>query len=308
MKSGSNLEKVLTAGHFAATAELGPPKGSSVEAVQKKIALLKGKCDAVNITDNQTAVVRMSSAAASALCAREGLEPVMQMVARDRNRIAMQSDILGACALGVKTLLCLSGDHTCFGTQPCSKNVYDIDSIQMIQMVKRLRDEKKLLDNEDLLDGGAPLFIGAAANPFAEPMEFRALHLKKKVDAGADFIQTQVIFDMEIFKKWMKQVRDLGAHEQCAILGGIIPLKSYNMAKYMANNVAGVIIPDSILKRMEAAPKGKGGEEGIKICLELIEQLRSIEGVRGVHLMAIEWEHKVAEIMEKAGLLPRPTF
>ncbi|MFH0920548.1 MAG: methylenetetrahydrofolate reductase [Fibrobacterota bacterium] len=308
MKSDGNLERVLAAGHFAITAELGPPKGNSVEAVRKKTALLKGNADAVNITDNQTAVVRMSSAAASALCVREGLEPVMQMVARDRNRIAMQSDILGATALGVRNLLCLSGDHACFGTQPCSKSVFDIDSIQMIQMVKRMRDEKRLLDSDEALDGDVKIFIGAAANPFAEPLEFRALHFKKKVDAGADFAQTQVIYDMDIFKRWMVQVRNLGLHERCKILAGVIPLKSFKMAQYMANNVSGVIIPDALLTRMEAAPKGKGGEEGIKICLEQIEQLRAIEGVSGVHLMAIEWEHKVPEIVERDGLLPRPVL
>src|SRR3989339_2148787 len=265
LKSGSRLERTLAAGHFAVTAELGPPKGTDIEVIRKKAAFLKDRVDGVNLTDNQTAVVRMSSIGAGVLCVQMGLEPVMQMVARDRNRIAMQSDILGATALGVRNLLCLSGDHSCFGTQPYSKNVFDIDSIQMIQMVKRMRDEKRLLDSDDPLDGDVKIFIGAAANPFAEPMEFRALHFKKKVDAGADFSQTQVIFDMDIFKRWMEQVRSLGLHEKCGILAGIIPLKSFKMAQYMATNVSGVIIPEAILKRMETAPKGKGGEEGIKI-------------------------------------------
>ena len=217
MKSGSRLEKVLSAGHFAVTAELGPPKGSNAEVIRKKAAFLKDRVDGVNITDNQTAVVRMSSIAAGALAVQLGLEPVIQMVCRDRNRIAMQSDILGASALGIRNLLCLSGDHQCFGNHAFAKNVFDIDSVQLVAMVKRLRDGKKFCDSEDAVEGDVPMFIGAAANPFAEPKEFRAVHFGKKAAAGADFAQTQVIYDMKMFKEWMKQVRDLGLHEKCHI-------------------------------------------------------------------------------------------
>lgn len=306
MKAGSNLEKIFEKGAFAVTGELGPPKGNDVSIVKKKAALLKGNVDAVNITDNQTAVVRMSSIATAALVVQEGVEPVMQMVCRDRNRIAMQSDIFGATALGIKNMLCLSGDHQKFGNQINSKNVYDIDSIQMIGMVKRLRDEKKLLDSEDEIEGEVKLFIGAAENPFAEPYEFRPYRLKKKVEAGVNFIQTQCIYDMKMFKEWMKVVVDLGLHEKCYIMAGVTPLKSGGMTRYMASSVPGIIIPEEIINRMVNAPKGQGAEEGIKICCEQIEELREIKGVSGIHLMAIEWEHRVAEIMERAKLLPRP--
>ncbi len=306
MKSGSNLEKLLTAGEFVITGELGPPKGTDIELVREKAALLKGNVDAFNITDNQTAVVRMSSIATAALVVQMGGEPIMQMVCRDRNRIAMQSDLIGANAMGIKNMLCLSGDHQTFGNQPYCKNVFDIDSIQLLQTVKRMRDENKILDVEEEMEGEFDMFIGAAANPFAEPYEFRPYRLKKKVEAGVDFVQTQCIYDMKIFREYMKAVVDMGLHEKCYILAGVTPLKSGGMARYMANNVAGIIIPDEMIQRMVGAPKGKGAEEGIKIACEQIEELREMEGIAGIHLMAIEWEHRVNEIVTQAGLLPRP--
>ena len=305
MKSGSNLEKILAAGHFAFTGELGPPKGSNVEAIRKKAAYLKGITDAVNITDNQTAVVRMSSWGASLVVLQEGLEPNYQMVCRDRNRIAMQSDILGAYAHGIRNMLCLSGDHQQFGNHPLTKGVFDIDSIQLISMVKGMRDNKKFLNGDDI-DEAPQIFIGAAANPFAEPFEWRVHRLAKKIAAGADFIQTQCIYDMKRFREWMKQAHDMGLTEKVSILAGVTPLKSGGMARYMAKNVSGITIPDAIIDRMAKAPKGAGAEDGIKICVEQIEELREIKGVRGIHLMAIEWEHRVPEIAERAKLLPRP--
>ena len=308
MKSGSNLEKVLAAGHFAVTAELGPPAGSDVELVNTKAELLRGAVDAVNVTDNQTAVVRMSSTAVSALLVRMGIEPVMQMVCRDRNRIAMQSDILGAAALGIRNLTCLTGDHQGFGNQSGAKKVFDIDSVQLVAMVRRMRDERKLLGSDEELAGSVPFFIGAAANPFAKPYEFRALRLAKKVEAGADYVQTQCVYDVAMFAQWMKAVRDLGVHTRCRILAGITPLKSAGMTRYMAQNVPGIIIPEAIIKRMGDAPKGKGAETGLAICAEIIEQLRAIEGVAGIHIMAIEWEQKVREIVQTAKLLPRPAL
>jgi methylenetetrahydrofolate reductase (NADPH) len=308
MKSGSNLEKVLTAGHFAVTAELGPPTGTDVEFIRKKAELLRGVADAVNVTDNQTAVVRMSSMAVSALLVQMGVEPVMQMVCRDRNRIAMQSDILGAAALGIRNLTCLTGDHQSFGNQAGAKKVYDVDSVQLVSIVKRMRDEHRILGSDDELLGAVPMFIGAAANPFAKPYEFRALRLAKKVEAGADYIQTQSVFDVEMFAEWMKAVRDLGVHTKCRILAGVIPLKSAGMTRYMLENVPGVIIPEAIVKRMSAAPKGKGAETGLAICAEIIEKLRGIEGVAGIHIMAIDWEQRVREIVETAKLLPRPSL
>jgi methylenetetrahydrofolate reductase (NADPH) len=306
MKADSNLEKILESGGFAVTGELGPPKGNDIEIIKKKAQYLKGNVDAVNITDNQTAVVRMSSIAASKILLDLGVEPVMQMVVRDRNRIAIQSDILGATALGLKNMLCLSGDHQTFGSQPDAKNVFDIDSIQLINTVKRLRDEKKLLGTEDEIEGNVRLFIGAAANPFAEPFEFRPVRLRKKVLAGVDFVQTQCIYDMKIFKEFMKTVCDMGLDKKVHILAGVTPLKSAGMTRHMANNVPGVIIPDEIVKRMSGVPKEKAAEEGIKLCIEQIQELREIKGVHGIHLMAIEWESRVPEIVSQAKLLPRP--
>ena len=304
MKSGSNLEKVFESGHFAVTSELGPPKGNDVAVIQRKVDFLRGYIDAVNITDNQTAIVRMSSIAASAIVIQMGMEPVMQMVTRDRNRIAMQSDLFGATALGIKNIVCLTGDHHTFGNQVHAKNVHDLDSVQLISMVKTMRDEKLLLGGEEKIEGEINMFIGGAANPFGDPFEFRALRTAKKAAAGVDFIQTQCIYDMERFKEWMKMIRDLGVHEKVHIMAGITPLKSAGMARYMAKNVSGITIPDAIIDRMAKA--AKGSEEGIKFCVEQIQEVREIEGVHGVHIMAIEWEQMIGQIVEKAGLLPRP--
>ncbi|MCK5231393.1 MAG: methylenetetrahydrofolate reductase [Desulfobulbaceae bacterium] len=303
MKSGSNLEKVLSSGQFALTAEAGPPKGTSAAAVKRKGDILKTCCDALNVTDNQTAIVRMSSISGCVLLKGMDVEPIMQMVVRDRNRIAIQSDILGAVALGIRNILCLSGDHQSFGNHPSAKGVYDIDSIQFIQLVKTMRDEHKFLNGEDI-SGDVPLYIGAAANPFADPFEFRVRRLAKKIKAGADFIQTQGIFDMDKFSRWMTMVCDEGLDQKVHILGGIIPIKSVGMARYMAKNVAGISVPDELVKRMQGAKDAK--EEGVKIALETIEQLKEVDGVHGVHIMAIAWEDIVPRIAEEAGLMPRP--
>jgi len=305
MKSGSNLEKVLTAGHFAFTGELGPPRGTSAEEVIKKAAHLKGNVDAVNITDNQTAVVRMASWAACILLIQEGLEPNFQMVCRDRNRLAMQSDILGAYAHGIRNMLCLSGDHCQFGDHPTAKGVFDIDSMQLINMVKNMRDEGKFLGGADI-EEPPKIFIGAAANPFAEPFEWRVHRLAKKINAGVDFVQTQCIYNMARFREWIKQANDMGLTEKVYILAGVTPLKSVGMARYMQNSVPGMDVPDELIKRLQGAGKGKVAEEGIKIACEQIEEFKEMKGVAGVHLMAIEWEHKVPEIAERAKVLPRP--
>ncbi len=305
LKAGSNLEKVLKAGHFAFTGECGPPKGVNVEHLKEKVAHLKGVVDAVNVTDNQTAVVRMSSWAASTIMLQEGVEPNFQMVCRDRNRLAMMSDILGVNAMGIRNMLCLSGDHQRFGNHPQSKNVYDIDSMQLIALVKKMRDEGKFMNDEEI-DVPPRLFIGAAANPFAEPYEFRPFRLAKKAEAGADFIQTQCIYNMELFREFMKRVVDMGIHEKCYILAGVTPMKSVGMAKYMSKMVPGMDVPDELIQRLQGAGKGKVAEEGIKFALEQIQEFQEMEGVAGVHLMAIEWEHRVPEIAERAGMLPRP--
>lgn len=303
MKAGTNLEKVLRSGAFAVTAEIGPPKGAVAAVVKRNADLLKGSCDAYNVTDNQTAIVRMSSLAGCVMLKEAGLDPVMQIVVRDRNRIALQSDVLGAVALGIGNFLCLSGDHQRFGNHPQAKGVFDIDSIQLIQTLKNLRDEGRFISGDEV-NGEMPLFIGAAANPFADPVDFRVARLAKKVRAGADFIQTQAVYDVERFATWMKGVRQLGLHKEVFILAGLIPPKSIGMARYMKDYVPGIHVPDEIIERLENADDVK--EEGVKITLELIEALEEIEGVSGIHLMAVNWEEAVPGIVAKAGLLPRP--
>jgi methylenetetrahydrofolate reductase (NADPH) len=301
----SRLQEILAKGEFAVTAECGPPRGTNPEVIRKKGEVLNGYVDAVNVTDNQTAIVRMSSIAACAHLLQMGLEPVMQMVVRDRNRIALQSDIMGAYSLGIRNILCLSGDHQSFGSQPDALNVFDIDSMNLIRTVQTMRDEGKDMSGFDLNDPPA-MFIGAAANPFADPFEYRVIRLAKKIDAGADFIQTQCIYNMTRFKEWMKMAREEGLTQKVHILGGVTPLKSAGMAKFMNNKVAGMDVPESLINRMAGVPKEKAVEEGIKICLETIAELRDIEGVHGVHIMAIEWEDIVGKIVESAGLTPRP--
>ncbi len=312
-KSGGNLERALRQGHFAVTAELGPPRGWDAAFVRKKAQILKGWVDAANVTDNQAAVVHMSSIATGLLMIEEGLEPIIQMTCRDRNRLAMQSDLLGAAAHGVHNLLCLSGDHQSKGDHPGAKNVHDIDSIQLVAMVRAMRDENHYQNGRDIPGGGPRLFIGAAANPFADPAGMRPYRLRKKAQAGADFIQTQLVYDVPRFREFMKKVVDLGAHERVAILAGVGPLKSPGMARHLRLNVPGMAVPESLDARLEAAVKGIAGddktarstawrEEGKRICVELIQEIREIEGVAGVHIMAIEWEEAVPEIVKAAGL------
>ena len=317
LTAGSQLEKILISGQFAVTGEIGPPKGYDAEVIRKKCAMLKGYVDAANVTDNQTGIVRMSSIAAGILIQNEGLEAVIQMTCRDRNRLAMQSDILGAAAHGIKNILCLSGDHQSFGNHPGAKNVHDLDSMQLIRMFQEMRDNNQFQCGEEIKGGGPPLFIGAAANPFADPVELRPLRLKKKAIAGADFIQTQLIYDMDRFREYMKKAVELGITESVSILAGVGPLKGAGMARYMNNNVPGMSVPDHIINRMEGAVKGIPSDdkkarmeaskaEGIRICIEQIEEIREIQGVAGVHIMAIEWEAAVKPIVEGAGLYPRP--
>jgi methylenetetrahydrofolate reductase (NADPH) len=301
----SRLKKVLSAGHFAVTAEVGPPKGADPEVIRKKGGLLKGCVDSVNVTDNQTGVVRLSSLASCVILREEGLDPVLQMATRDRNRIALQSDVLGASALGIRNILCLSGDHQSLGNQPGAKGVFDLDSMQLLQVVRQMRD-KGVVIGGDKLSSLPDLFIGAVENPFGDPQQYRVRRLAKKVRAGAEFIQTQSIYNLDRFREFMAEARDKGLDELVAILGGITPLKSVRMAEYMASNVAGMDIPAPVIDRLKGAPAKEQRLEGIKIAVETIQTLREIKGVRGVHIMAIEWEEAVPELIEKAGLLPRP--
>jgi methylenetetrahydrofolate reductase (NADPH) len=303
--SESRLAKILKTGQFAFTGELGPPRGSNVEAVREKAKPLIGMVDSVNITDNQTAMVRMSSWAAALIAIQEGLEPNYQMVCRDRNRLAMQADVLGAYAHGIVNMLCLSGDHQQFGDHPNAKGVYDIDSIQLIDMVRKMRDEGLFLGGAKI-DAPPQMFIGAAANPFAEPFEWRVHRLAKKIEAGADFVQTQCIYNMDKMREWVRQANDMGLTEKVYILAGVTPMKSLGMARYMKAKVPGMDVPDEIIKRLQGVDKKKQADEGIKIACEQIEEFKEMRGVAGVHLMAIEWEHRVPEIAELAGVLPRP--
>ncbi len=310
-KAGSRLEKVLVSGHLAVTAELGPPKSADLESVNRKIEYLKDCVDAANITDNQTAIARLSSIATATVLCQKALEPVIQMTCRDRNRLAIQADILGAYALGIKNILCLTGDHQSLGNHPAARGVFDLDSIQLVQMLKVMRDEKKFLCGDEIRNSPkAPvveprMFIGAAANPFGDPFELRVVRLAKKIAAGADFIQTQCIYDMKRFRQWMEQVRERGLHQKTYILAGLTPLRSVRMARYMNESVAGVTVPDEIIQRMAQAEEP--AEEGVKICVEQIEELRETEGIAGIHLMAVAWEKIVPVIVERTGLLPRPS-
>jgi len=305
MKTESKLEKVLASGNLAVTSECGPPRGALPEKVREKAEMLRGYVDAVNVTDNQTAMVRMSSFAACVIIKQMGLDPILQMVTRDRNRLAMQADIIGAYSHGIDTMLCLSGDHPNFGDHPQAINVHDIDSIQMVQMVRTMREEGTFQGGDDILNP-PKMFIGAAANPFADPFELRVARLAKKATAGTDFVQTQCIYNLDKFETWMKGVVDRGLHEKVAVLAGITPMKTAGMARYMKNKVPGMDVPDEIVDRMAGVPKEKQAEEGIKICVESIERLKQVKGVAGFHIMAIEWEQKVPEIVERAGLYPRP--
>jgi methylenetetrahydrofolate reductase (NADPH) len=250
-------------------------------------------------------MTRMCSLAACIRLKQMGVEPVLQMVTRDRNRIALMSDILGAASFDITNVLCLSGDHQSFGDCPTGQNVHDLDSMQLIQTVRYMRDEGKFLGGDEI-KRPPKMFVGAAANPFADPFEIRVPRLAKKVAAGVEFIQTQCIYNLEKFERWMQQVRDRGLHEKVYILAGLTPFKNAGMAKYMKNRVPGMDVPDEVVKRMSDTPKEKQAEEGIKICIESIERLKQVEGVRGFHIMAIEWEEKVPEIVKQAGLWPRP--
>lgn len=305
IKTPSKLERILLGGHLAVTSECGPPRGSDPNAIKEKAEIIKDHVDAINITDNQTAMTRLCSLASVIHLKQMGIEPVLQMVVRDRNRIALQSDILGAASFDIYNVLCLSGDHQKFGDCPEAQNVYDIDSMQLISAVRHMRDEGRFLGGDDI-KRPPQLFVGAAANPFADPFEVRIPRLAKKIAAGAEFIQTQCIYNIDKFELWMKQARDRGLHDQTFIMAGVTPMKSAGMAKYMNNRVPGMDVPEEIIKRMSGVSKKDQPKEGINICVETIQRLKEVEGVRGFHIMAIEWEEMVPEIVERSGLYPRP--
>ena len=304
MKSGSRLERVLTSGRFAVTAELNPPDSADPSAVYERALVLAEVCDGINATDASGANVHMSSVGICALLTRAGYEPIMQVSCRDRNRIAIQGDLLGAAAMGVRNVLCLSGDGVQTGDQPEAKPVFDLDSISLLRTARTLRDEGHFLSGRKL-DSNPRFFLGGAANPFVPPYDYRPQRLAKKVAAGADFIQTQYCFDIPRLKKFMSAVCDAGLNEQVYILVGVGPLRSAKAAEWMRKYVPGVVIPDEIIERLKGAGKGMQQAEGKKICVEIIKQVQEINGVCGVHVMAYRQEELVAEIIEEAGLLPR---
>lgn len=304
MKAGSQLERVLRAGEFAVTAEILSPDSADPQAVLEHARIIGDSCDAINATDASGANAHMSNVAVSALLVRAGYDAVIQMACRDRNRIAMQGDLLGAAALGVKNVLCLTGDGVGTGDHPQSKPVFDMDSITLLRTARILRDKERFLSGRRI---AAPpsLFLGAASNPFAPPYDFRPHRLRKKIEAGADFIQTQYCFDIPRLRTFMERAREMSLHERAFILVGVGPLRSVRTAKWMRQNIPGVVIPDSIVKRLADAGK-RATDEGKRICVEIIQQVKEIPGVAGVHVMAYRQEHLVPEILELAGLLPRP--
>lgn len=303
--TGSRLEKVLKSGHQAVTSECGPPRSSDPTHIVEKGKLIRNHVDSINITDNQTSVTRLCSLAACIHLKQLGVDPVLQMVVRDRNRIALQSDILGAASFGINNVLCLSGDHQSFGDNPQAQNVFDLDSMQLIQTVRYMRDEGKFISGDEI-KMPPNMFVGAAANPFGDPFKIRVPRLAKKIACGAEFIQTQCIYNLDKFEKWMEGVRERGLHEKVYIMAGITPMRSVGMARYLQKNVPGMDVPDELIERMKGVDKSKQADEGITIAVESIQRLKEVAGVAGFHVMAIEWEEKVPEIVERSGLYPRP--
>lgn len=306
MKSGSRLERVLRSGEFAVTAEILSPDSADPQAVLQHARIIGDSCDAINATDASGANAHMSNVAVSALLVRAGYDAVIQMACRDRNRIAMQGDLLGAAALGVKNVLCLTGDGVGTGDHPQSKPVFDMDSITLLRTARILRDNGHFLSGRRITSPPS-LFLGAASNPFAPPYDFRPHRLRKKIDAGADFIQTQYCFDIPRLRTFMERAREMSLHERASILIGVGPLRSVRTAEWMRQNIPGVVIPDSIVKRLADAGQ-RATNEGKRICVEIIEQVKEIPGVAGVHVMAYRQEHLVPEILDLAGLLPRPVI
>jgi methylenetetrahydrofolate reductase (NADPH) len=300
----SRLERVLRSGRFAVTAELDAPDSADPQDVYKNALVLSEVCDGINATDGSGANCHMSSMGCCALLTRAGYEPILQVGCRDRNRIAIQGDLLGAAAMGVRNILCITGDDVSNGDQPEAKRVFDLDSIQLLSIAKMMRDRGVFLSGRKLTTPPS-YFIGAVENPFAPPLDWRPHRLAKKVQAGAEFIQTQYCFDVHRLKTFMQRVVDLGLHEKVFILVGVGPIRSIKVAEFMRNKVPGVWIPDEVVKRMEKTPKEKQAEEGKKICIEIIQQAREMLGVAGVHVMAYRQEETVAEIVQRAGLLPR---
>ena len=298
--SPGRFERVLRAGKFAVTTELAPPDSADPSQVYERASVFDGYVDAINATDGSGAHCHMSSVAVCGLLTRAGYSPIMQISCRDKNRIAIQGDVLGASAMGVANILCLSGDGVESGDHPQAKPVFDLDCMSLLKMTRNMRDNAQF-ESGRKLDHAPSVFLGAAANPFAPPQEWRADRLAKKVAAGAQFIQTQYCYDIELLKSYMQRVRDLGLHEKVFILVGVGPLASAKTAEWIRKNVPGVHIPDSVLKRLAGAQDQRA--EGVQLCIDLIQQLVEIEGVSGCHIMAYRQEHNVPKIVERSGIL-----
>jgi methylenetetrahydrofolate reductase (NADPH) len=306
--ANANLSKVLAAGQFAVCVEVSPPVGPNPDAIQKQINLLRGYGDAYNVTDNQSATVHVSSLAVSIMLKQAGMEPIVQFTCRDRNRLGIQADMLGAAAFGINHILCLSGDHPIWGDHPQCKSVYDLDSVNLIRMARMMRDCQVFENGKNIPKRAPDFFIGAVENPFAPPYEYRPMRVAKKIVAGAQFIQTQLIFNVDRFREFMKRVVDLGLHEKVAILAGVGPIKSLKVAEYMANEVAGVEVPQAILDRLGPLSKEDQAKAGLDICCEIANQVREMEGVRGLHVMAVNWPDAVPQVVKNLGLYPRPVL
>jgi methylenetetrahydrofolate reductase (NADPH) len=291
----------LESGAFTITAEIGPPRGADLEAVTRKVAPLKDLVTAVNITDNQGATVRMSSWAGSLAVMASGMEPIMQLTCRDRNRIALQSALLGAGGMGIPNILVMTGDHPRFGDHPAAKPVFDLDSVQLLRVARTMRDDGRLLSGRELKPPPS-WFLGSVENPFAPPLDFRPLRLAKKAAAGAQFIQTQYVFDVPVFARFMARVRDLGVLERCHVLAGVGPICSLRALAHMETGVPGLSIPARIARRLRAVPEEQTAAEGVRICAETIAELRQIPGVSGVHVMAMANERRIPDILAQAGI------
>jgi 5,10-methylenetetrahydrofolate reductase len=298
--SRGRLERILRRGEFAVTAELNPPDSANPQDVYERASVFDGWVDGINAVDASGANCHMSSVGICALLTRMGYAPIMQIACRDKNRIAIQGDVLGAAAMGVANILCLTGDGVQAGDQPGAKPVFDLDCMSLLETIRTMRDEQKFLSGRKLTSP-PHVFLGAAINPFAPPHEFRALRLAKKIAAGAQFVQSQYCYDVPMLVEYMKRVRDMGLHEECFILVGVGPLASARTAKWMRTNVPGVHIPDAVIARLEGAQDQKA--EGKRLCIDIINEVKEIEGVSGIHVMAYRQEEFVAEIVAESGVL-----
>jgi methylenetetrahydrofolate reductase (NADPH) len=298
------LRAAIDSGRFVVTAEIGPPRGVDPDAIARSAAHLRGWVDAANVTDNQGAHVRLSSMAGSVLAARAGVEPVMQLTCRDRNRIALQSDLISAATLGIRNVLLLTGDHPRFGHDPQATPVYDLDSVQLIWTARTMREEGRLLSGRSV-EPPPGFLIGAVENPFAPPVGFRPTRLGKKIAAGAEFCQTQFVFDLPAFTRFMAELTDRGLDRRCAVLAGVGPVRSLRALEFIRTSVPGIWVPDEVVHRLRGVPADRVAAEGVTMCVETIQALREVPGVAGVHVMAFGYERGIPEILERAGVRSR---